>query len=384
MKRWKKLLAIAFILLIGLFLALIIFVRVRYGGGNYFPDRTSAPLLASSTIEKVADLDMPPGNIAVAADGRIFFSFHPDGHAVIKVAELVNSKAEPYPNLAFQTPQANTASFDTILSLRIDSKNRLWTLDHANHGTGTPRLMAFDLNTNKLVEEYKFPSNIVGWGSHLNDFQIDPQAEKIYIAEASIFAQTPAIIVYDIVAKQARRLLEKDRSVMPGYFIPRVSGRDMVVFGIFTIRPGVDSIALDKRGEWLYYAAVTNEYLYRVKTADLNNTSLSAQDLSGKVEQFALKTMSDGLSMDKEDNIYLTDAEHDAITILGADRQLKTLVRDEKLRWPDGLSFGPQGQLYITCSSLQYVLMRSNAEIRKYAPYQIFRINPGHEGVPGQ
>ena len=88
--------------------------------------------------------------------------------------------------------------------------------------------------------------------------------------------------------------------------------------------------------------------------------------------------------MDVADNVYLTDPEHDAILTLGQDRKLRTLVKDSRLRWPDGLSFGPDGWLYVTCSALQHVLFERAAHMRAHAPYQIFRVKPGPEGVPGQ
>ena len=40
--------------------------------------------------------------------------------------------------------------------------------------------------------------------------------------------------------------------------MPVVQGVRMELFGLFTVRPGVDSIALDDAGEWLYFAPVTS------------------------------------------------------------------------------------------------------------------------------
>jgi sugar lactone lactonase YvrE len=381
MKRFLKIFIVA---IVAVFVLLVVFIRVRYGGGEYFEDRTSNPILPSTALEVVADVEKPPGNIAVSESGRIFFTFHPEAQPEIKLAELVNGKPTPYPNAEFQKSEKGTPHFDTVLSVRIDRQNRLWALDYANHATGQPRLLAFDLNTNQIAHQYDFPSDIAGLGSMLNDFNIDPEGQKIYIAESSIFKKTPAIIVYDITAKKARRLLENHPSVQAEPFIARLPGRDMVIFGIFTIRPGVDSIALDKKGEWLYYAAVTSSNLYRIKTADLNDQSLTADSLAAKVETFAPKTMSDGISMDLDGNVYITDMEHSAILALGQDRKLKTLLKDERLRWPDGLSFGPDNWLYMTCSSLHHVIFQSAAHIKSQAPYQIFRFKPGPAGVPGQ
>jgi hypothetical protein len=75
--------------------------------------------------------------------------------------------------------------------------------------------------------------------------------------------------------------------------------------------------------------------------------------------------------------------EHSAVLRLGVDGQLETLLRDDRLRWPDGFSFGPDDWLYVTCSSLQHVLFTSTAHMRAHAPYQIFRFKPGARGIPG-
>ena len=381
-KRW--LVIVAGMLIFAVFIAFL-GIRFRYGGGKTdFPDRTTAPVFSADILETVVNLSDPPGNLAVSQDGRIFFSLHPEGRPKIKVAELVNGKAKPYPSMEFQGPGNTGVFFDTVLSVRIDSRNRLWTLDLANHGMGQPRLLAFDLATDQVVHRFDFTDDLAGFGSHLNDFQINPAGDTIFIADASIFAKSPAILVYDINRKKCRRMLEKHPAVMPEPYIPVVQGRKMQVFGIFAVRPGVDSIALDKSGNWLYFAPVTNNYMYRIRAEYLKDESLTEADLADRVEEFALKTMSDGLTMDLEDNIYITDPEHSAIVRLTPDGRLETLVKDHRLRWPDGLGYGPDGWLYITCSALHQVIGMTPGSISSKAPFQIYRFKPGVPGVAGQ
>ena len=74
--------------------------------------------------------------------------------------------------------------------------------------------------------------------------------------------------------------------------------------------------------------------------------------------------MSDGISMDLEDNVYISDPEHSAILRLDPQRRLHTLVKDPQLRWPDGFSFGPDGWLYVTCSSLHQVIGLPPSSVR--------------------
>jgi len=373
----KKLVRIMLVV-VGLLMLFVLFLRLRYGGGRDFEDRTTAPDMPPSVLEKVADLDLPPGNIAVSETGRIFFTFHPEARPDVNVAEWVDGEAVPYPE---DLPKE--LAYQSVLSLRIDRQNRLWILDNANHGAGTPRIFAIDLATDEVVHRHDFPSKIAGVGSHLNDFQVSPDGMKIYIADASIFRKNPALVVYDVKTKLARRLLEGHPSVTPDPYVPVVQGRKMIIFGVFAIRPGVDSIALDRNGEWLYFAPVTDDFMHRIRRADLDNEDLSTDELAQRVEQFALKTMSDGITTDIEGNIFLSDADQSAIVMLEPSGNLRTLIKDPMLRWPDGFSFGPDGWLYVTCSALHEVIMRSRSHITSEAPYQIYRFRPGTTAPAG-
>ena len=346
-------------------------------GGRRLEDRTTAPILPASVLEVVADVDYPPGNIAVSRTGRVFFTFHPTGSPPMKLVELVAGRPVPYPDAAQQ------ASFNSVLAVRIDRQDRLWALDYASYGWGQPRLVAIDLGTNRMVHEYDFPSDVAGFLSMVNDFQVDPGGEKIYIAEASPIRQHPALIVYDVVAHTSRRVLDGDRSVQAMDYVTQTPGRDMKVLGLFPVRIGVDSIGLDVRGEWLYYGPFTGDRLYRVPARALDDRTLAPGALAAQVEDFGAKTLSDGLSVDERDTVYITDPEHSAILTLGQDRVLRTLVKDARLRWPDGLSFGPDGWLYVTCSALHHVMFRGSRARRAHAPYQVFRFKPGAGRFPG-
>ena len=366
-----------------LFAGALLAVRWGLGGGERLEDRTTEPTLGASALEVVADLPLPPGNIAVSKTGRVFFTFHPEGDPPIHVAELVDGKPVPYPNAELQKSGASP-HFQTPLALRIDRQERLWILDYGRYGIGgQPRILAFDLKSNRLFDSYDFPSSVAGFLSMVNDFQVDPAGKYVYIAETSLFGRRPALIVYDVARHSSRRVLERHPSVMPKDYLINAAGRDMSIFGFVTLKIGVDSIALDDQGRWLYYAPVSDDRMYRVATKDLNDSSLDGRALGEKVEIWGRKTLSDGITMDVDDDIYISDMEHSAILQLRPDHKLVTLLKDPRLRWPDGFSFGPDGWLYVTCSALHQVILESRGEIRDHAPYQIFRFKPGSRGTPG-
>jgi len=359
------------------------FVVLAACGGMHLDDRTTAPALPASALEVVANLDYPPGNIAVSRTGRIFLSLHPTGGPPVKVVELVDGKPVPYPDAAFQEPRADRPSFDSVLAVRIDRQDRLWTLDYARYGRGQPRLLAFDLATNTLAHQYDFPKSVAGFLSMLNDFQVDPHGEHVYIAETSPIRQKPALVVYDVATHTSRRLLEGHRSVQAADYVIRTPEREIRVLGLIPVRIGIDSITLDDRGEWLYFGPFSGDRLYRVATKELNDRSLEPDALGARVEDYAAKTISDGITIDADDTVYLSDPEHSAVVALGKDRRLRTLVKDAQLRWPDGFSWGPDGTLYVTCSSLQHIMFRTAKSVRAHAPYQVYRLRPGGSGTPG-
>jgi sugar lactone lactonase YvrE len=352
---------------------------IRYGGGKPYPDLSSAPILNSTAIEEVLAYPEPIGNVAVSADGRIFFTVHPESRPQgNRLLEFVNAAAVPYPDVSSQLEL-----FDTVLGVVVDRQNRLWTIDHGNHGLRTPRLLAFDIASGKLIHDERFGSDIAPAGSLLSDLQVSADGKTVIISDASYWRKSPAIIVYDIGSGSARRVLENDVSVSAEHFVIRSQNRNMSFLGgIVSLRGGIDGIALGP--DWLYFGAISGSGLYRVRLSDLRNESLPETQLSRRVERYATKPLSNGLSVDIDGNVYVTDIEHNSIFIVGSNRRARTLIRSNGIRWPDALSFGPDGWIYVSDSALSELVLQPRDHIRENQPYRIFRFQPGAIGVPGQ
>jgi len=371
----KKILLFLLILVVVLAIA----ARIRYGGGESYADLTTTPLIGDDALEQVLEYPEPIGNVAVSKSGRLFFTVHPESRPRgNKLLEYVDGASVPYPNV-----QRQSELFDTVLGVAIDRYNRLWTIDHGNHGTHAPRLLAFDLDNGGVIHDHQLPPKIAPAGSFLQDLQISADGRTLVIADASFWRKSPAIIVYDIESGTARRVLESHPAVSAEDYVIRNGDHEMSFFGgLVTLRGGVDGIALGP--EWLYFAALSGSELYRVRLRDLRDEKLPELQLARRVERISLKPLSDGLSIDTEGNVYVTDVEHRSIFVVGADREPQTLIRSDEIRWPDALSFGPDGWLYVADSALSEVILRPQEHIHSQGPYKIFRFKPGIDGTPGQ
>jgi sugar lactone lactonase YvrE len=355
------------------------FLWVRHGGGDPYPDLTTTPEISANALEEVLAYSEPIGNIAVSQQGRIFFSVHPESRPQgNKLLEYVNGASIPFPSL-----QQQSKLFQTPLGIAIDRFERLWVIDHGNHGLDAARIVGIDLVSGEVIRDQKFDEMIAPSGSLLQDLQVSADGRTIVIADASFWRKSPALIVYDVETGDARRVLEGDPSVSAEEYVIR-NGAKTIKFlgGMIALRDGVDGIAMDT--DWLYWGAMTGSGLYRIRLKDLRNSELGETQLASHLERFSDKPLSGGLSVDTASNIYITDVEHSAIFRVDSERNLSTLIRSRKIRWPDALSFGPDGYLYVADSALPELILKSNEHIEANAPYRVFRFQPGFEGIPGQ
>jgi sugar lactone lactonase YvrE len=375
---WLRNGALAVVAIIAL-VALILYSR--YGGGEPYPDLSTAPLFDEEALEPVLAFQEPFGNVAASADGRVFFTVHPESGPVGPVLyEVKNGEAVPYPN-----EEVSQSRFVTALGLSIDQQNRLWVIDHGNHGFVGANLTAFDLATGDVVHEYTFDSHVGEWASFLNDLTISPDGKHVYVADVSFFGKNPGLVVYDVEEGEAWRVLEDHPSVVAQDWIIENPVKTMTFFGgLMALKPGVDGIVINAEGTFLYYGAMTHDGLFRVPTSVLHDVSVAPDVVAEAVERVGDKPLSDGLSIDVEGNVYITDVEHGGVARMKPDGTLQTLIKSERVRWADGISYGGDGYYYFTDSAIPDQMLQSTSHIASAAPYYLYRFKADIEGVPGR
>jgi sugar lactone lactonase YvrE len=265
-----------------------------------------------------------------------------------------------------------------VQSVVVDDQGNLWILDPAAPKMqeivkGGPKLVKVDLTTNKVVQIIPFGEDVAPAKSYLNDVRIDTANRKAFITESG----RGAIIVVDLTTGKARRLLDDHKSTKPE------SGMKLVLDGKELIdqqkksppQIATDGIALDTKNGFLYYHALTGHTLYRVKTSYLIDEKLSTKDLESKVENVAQTPAPDGMLEAPDASVYLTDLEHSAIVRWNpTSKKIEPVIADKRLLWPDTLSWGSKGELYVTASQIENMPRFNNGKSTRTEPYKLWKI----------
>nr|CAD7429444.1 unnamed protein product [Timema monikensis] len=113
---------------------------------------------------------------------------------------------QAYPNWQWHRAEANCSGLISVYRARADRCDRLWVLDSGIMNSlesytpvCPPKIVAFDLRTDRLVKSYEFPRASLRLNSLLTNLVIDYQGGQscddalIYISDTA----SPGIVVYD-------------------------------------------------------------------------------------------------------------------------------------------------------------------------------------------
>ncbi len=324
-------------------------------------------------LEEVAASNRLWTGVAVSAEGRIFTNFPRwtpvDSFSVVEI----NAECEhvPYPNLywnQWKTGSPAHKHFICVQSVYIDKLNNLWILDTGldiQKGiipSGT-KLLKIDISVNQITQKIIFDKDVLPAGCYLNDVRIDTNLNYAYITDSGL----GAIIVTDLSTGKSRRVLSEHPSTKSENIVLSVDGKEWLHPNGQKPQIHSDGIALDGKGEYLYYQALTSRTMYRIKTKYLRTASLSATELESKIKIVASPGASDGIAFGPGKNLYLTSIEMNAIRRLTKSGKIETIIQDPRLKWPDSFSISQDGYIYVTTSQI-------HLNIAVQEPYKIFRI----------
>ena len=329
-------------------------------------------------LDQVAQFDQQVTGVAVARDGRIFVNFPRwEQDVPISVAELMkDGSLRPYPNAewnAWRNENKLPASdhFVCVQSVTIDPQGFLWVVDPAAPGNefnldGGPKLVKIDLNGDKVVKVIHFDRTAVPQGSYLNDVRVSPDGRTAYLTDSGVKG---ALLVVDIASGKAQRLLDGHPSTQvdpkvkvqtDGKPLKRPDGRGPMF--------AADGIALDPKGEYLYWQALTGNTLYRIATKALHAPAAAA------VERLGTTCVADGYWMDRRARLWITSPEDNSVKLRHPDGKLEIVVQDPRLRWPDSMAEGADGTIYVTASHIQDMAQFTAAP--RQGKTQLFRFRP--------
>ena len=310
-------------------------------------DNQNADLKTVATF----DAQHPPGNIAITPSGRKFLSVHGFFGQKQKIMELLSDgTTKPYPNEEWAYAYNNGKGFYDVLGINVSSDGVLWMLDTSGPDHAG-RLVGWDTNKEQLHKIIYLAKPTITDTSFLNDLVIDNKHGVVYIADTA----------QDMV----------------------IDGRTMSLGGQ-PARLGVNPITLDPNEDWLYFGSMSGTSVYRIATSDINNESLSAKALEGKVTRYGTKPISDGIIVDGGGNVYVTDITNGAIGVVKPTGDYEVLFKDERLSWPDGFSYGADHKIYFTVDDLHNSPVLNNGKNQSHGKFKVMSFEPLVKGKVGR
>ena len=121
---------------------------------------------------------------------------------------------------------------------------------------------------------------------------------------------------------------------------------------------------------------MTGRALFRIATRHLKDRTLSLSELGRRVEWVALTGPTDGMEMDRDDNLYLTALEQHGLLRDQPDGKLVPVIRNDLIQWPDSIAIASDGVIYFTASQINRMPRFNNGMDLRVPPYKLFKFSP--------
>ncbi|QSN64771.1 L-dopachrome tautomerase-related protein [Caballeronia sp. M1242] len=319
-------------------------------------------------LETVAtfDDDFRLVGIGVSRQGRVFAtapaSVKRSRYSMVEV-DTKTGALTPFPDESwnvYKPDDDGSNQWISVQALWVDERDHLWALDSSlasvDQTRQPPKLIEFDLATRKIVRRFEY-GKIVTPKDSLNDIRIDHKHNYAFISNAG---NQGGVVVTNLDSGESRLVLAGDRSSVADpnqhlMFGDRIARK--LDGGVLVLQ--TDGIALSPDREWLYYRPLTDHHYWRVPTAALVDASLSAQELSERVQFLGDGAETGGLIMSGAGVLYGGDLENRTVVAFDVVERdgkpalaQKTFVgKHPQLSWADGFAIA-NGYLYIADSHL--------------------------------
>ncbi|RFU46303.1 L-dopachrome tautomerase-related protein [Paraburkholderia sp. DHOC27] len=340
-------------------------------------------------LETVAtfDDDFRLVGIGVSRHGRVFATApSPVKRSIYSMVEVdpKSGALTPFPDADwnnYKPDEDGTHQWISVQALWVDEQDHLWVLDSSlakvDQSRQPPKLVEFDLATRQVLRQFSY-DKVVTPKDSINDIRVDLQHGYAYMSNAD---NRGGVVVTNLQSGESRLLLAGDRSavadanqhLMFGDRIARKPNGENVVIQ-------TDGIAISPDRNWLYYRALTDHHYWRIPTAALIDTSLSAEEVSQRVESLGDGALTGGLIMSPAGVLYGGDLENRtvvAFNIVQRDGkptldQTTFVAPHPQLSWADGFAIS-NGYLYFADSHLHELDNFSNGYPRQ-GKFTIFRV----------
>lgn len=325
-----------------------------------------------------------PGNPTVMRDGRTLISVSAVASPEFAVRIIsADGNHRPYPNDIWSgKPRPDGRGMSGVIGIRADKDDIVWMLDMGDTAN-QPKLVAWNDRKDRLHRVIVLPQNVLRPSSFAQDFVFDAQRQRIYIADMTLNADSasdyPAIIVVDLETGLARRVLENHPALQPDEEPVVIDGRMVATATVdgrtVPYRYGLNPIAIDPMGRWVYFGALSGKSVYRIDAAMLADETMDDAALAKVVEFWCAKPPCDGFDVDAAGNVYITDIGRSAIGVASPAGYRVLLEDKERLGWPDGVELDAEGRwLYISSNQLhRHPLLNSGSDASR-PPYYLLRL----------
>lgn len=320
--------------------------------------------------------------LSVTSTNRVFVAFpNYNGNGNLAVAELKDRKLIPYPDMKWNSKADEGNAFLRVQDLFVDARDNLWVLDSRPGASGNIfregqeapagkfKLVKINTHTNKVEDIYSF-DDLDKLRSALNDVRVDVSRGLAYLSDPGL----AAIVVLDLKTGKSRTVLRNSKFTKADNIVLKYDNGEMKDRNGNPFSSNVNGIALTPDFKYFYFKPINKENLFRIETRFLADSSLSDIELENKVANAGSVGITHGLVADRHGNIYLTNSESYAISYLTPLGEVRTLVKDKNILWPDSMGIGGDGYLYFTCAQLQLLPQWNDGKDLTRYPYRAYKV----------